>query len=194
MKQRNVFRKLRENKLRNATKRQKDEGRKRSTSLTQSVIDILEEPDSDSEEEDKKVDDKAESKAENNAEPKPDSKKKKKTKVEKEEKHIALLSSLTAEMLEQGIKKINKELKYYSKESQDNVINKLGADDLNKNLGTYGLKFKTGTSIATIVKKLEEHRARLDNHYDVGKMKGQLADLRTNEEKVEHKKKVAESI
>ena len=42
LKQRNVFRKLRENKLRNATKRQKDEGRKRSTSLSESVIDYLE--------------------------------------------------------------------------------------------------------------------------------------------------------
>ncbi len=104
------------------------------------------------------------------------------------------MSSLTSEMLEQGIKKINKEIKYYSKEPQKNVINKVGADDLNKILGTYGLKFKTGTSIATIVKKLKVHKARLDNHYDVGKYQGRLADLKTNEEKVEHKKKEAESI
>jgi len=72
-------------------------------------------------------------------------------------------------MLEQGIKKINKELKYYLKEPQKNVINKVGADDLNKNLSTYGLNFRTETSIATIVKNLKKHKARLDNHYDVGK-------------------------
>jgi hypothetical protein len=49
----------------------------------------------------KKVDDKADDKDE----PKPESKKKKESKDAKEEKHIALLSSLTSEMLEQGIKR-----------------------------------------------------------------------------------------
>jgi len=193
LKQRNVFRKLRENKLKNATKRLMNEGRKRSTSFTQSEIDFLEkDSDSESEKEDKKeddkVDDKAETKAEDNAEPKPESKRKKDSKENKEEKHIKLLSSLTSDMLEKGIEILEKEKKYYSKKPPNHVISKEGAKSLNKSLNEYGLNFRTNTSIATVVKKLEEHIARLDNHYGVGKMKGQLADLRTNEEKVENKK------
>ncbi len=90
-------------------------------------------------------------------------------------------------MLEKGIKTIDKEIRFYLQELQKNVINKVGADDLNKSLSFYGLKFKTGTSIVTVLKKLEEHRVRLDNHHSVRKIKGQLANLRTNEEKAEDK-------
>ena len=162
-------------------KEETEEGRKRSTSLTQSDIEFLENnSDSESEEEDKKVDDKAKPKAEN--------KKKKESKEEKEDKHNTLLSSLTSAMLEEGIEKLEKEMKYYSKKPQDNVISKEGAKSLNKSVKDYGLNFRTGTTVATVVKKLEDHIVRLDNHYGVGKMKGQLADLRTNEEKAEHKK------
>ena len=91
-------------------------------------------------------------------------------------------------MLKKGIEILEKEKNYYSKKPQKHVISKEGAKSLNKNLNEYGLNFRTNTSIATVVKKLEEHIARLDNHYGVGKMKGQLADLRTIEEKAEHKK------
>ena len=59
---------------------------------------------------------------------------------------------------------------------------------MNKNLNKYGLNFRTGTKVATVVKKLEDHIVRLDNHYGVGKLKGQFAGLKTNEEKVEQKK------
>jgi hypothetical protein len=79
-------------------------------------------------------------------------------------------------------------MKYYSRKPPNHVISKGGAKSLNKSLKEYGLNFRTGTTVATVVKKLEDHIVRLDNHYDVGKMKGQLADLRTNEEKAERKK------
>ena len=91
-------------------------------------------------------------------------------------------------MLEEGIEILEKEVKYYSRKPPNNVISKEGANSLNKSLNKYGLNFRTGTKVATVVKKLEDHIARFDNHYGVGKMKGQLADLRTNEEKAEHKK------
>ena len=165
-------------------KEESEEGRKRSTSLTQSDIEFLENySDSESEEEDKKVDDKAEQKAE----PKAESKKKKDSKEEKEDKHNALLSSLTSTMLEEGIEILETEKKYYSRKPQNNVISKEGAKSLNKSLNKYGLNFRTGTKVATVVKKLEDHIVRLDNHYGVGKLKGQFADLKTNEEKAEHK-------
>jgi hypothetical protein len=165
-------------------KEETEEGRKRSNSLTQSDIEFLEK-DSDSESEEEEEEDKKE---EHKAESKAEVKKKKETKEEKEDKHNALLSSLTSAMLEEGIESLEKEKNYYSKKPQTNVISKEGAKKLNKSLNKYGLNFRTGTKVATVVKKLEDHITRFDNQYGVGKMKGQLADLRTNEEKAEHKK------
>ena len=48
--------------------------------------------------------------------------------------------------------KIDEEIKDYKKEDETNVLQKEGSEDLNKKLSMYGLKFRTGTSVATVIK------------------------------------------
>jgi hypothetical protein len=96
-------------------------------------------------------------------------------------------------MLEDAIAIIDTEIKYYEKEDKTNVLHKDGSDDLNKKLSVYGLKFKTGTKVATVIKKLEDHKTRLKNEHGVGNLVGRLTDLKTPQEK-ESKAKKAESI
>ena len=79
------------------------------------------------------------------------------------------------------------------KEGKDNVLEKEGSSDLNKKLKKYGLKFKAGTKVATVLDKLEKHKERLENEHSVGKLMGRFADVKTTEEK-EGKVKKAEYI
>ena len=89
--------------------------------------------------------------------------------------------------------KIDKELEDYEKEDETNVLHKEGSEDLNKKLSMYGLKFRTGTSVATVIKKLKEHKTRLEIEFDLGKLEGRFAGLRTLQE-IEGKAKKSENI
>ena len=144
--------------------------------LSDSTVNFLEESESESDTE--------------KAEGKPEGKKKRKTKNEKETEYKNISSSLTANMLEDAIAIIDTEIKDYEKEDKTNVLHKDGSDDLNKKLSVYGLKFKTGTKVATVIKKLENHKTRLKNEHGVGNLVGRLTDLKTSQEKA----KKAESI
>ena len=54
----------------------------------------------------------------------------------------------------------------------------------------YGLKFKAGTKVATVLDRLEKHKERLENEHGVGNLVGRLSDLKTSQEKA----KKAETI
>ena len=113
--------------------------------------------------------------------------------MKKETEYRNISSSLTAPMLKQAISTIDEEIKDYEKEDKTNVLHKDGSDDLNEKLSVYGLKFKAGTKVANVIKKLEDHKTRLKNEHGVGNLVGRLTDLKTPQEK-EGKAKKAESI
>ena len=50
--------------------------------------------------------------------------------------------NMAPNMIDDGIKAINKEIEDYNKEEKTNVLEREGSDDLNTNLSKYGLKFK----------------------------------------------------
>ena len=60
-------------------------------------------------------------------------------------------------------------------------------------MSKYGLKFKAGTKVATVLDRLERHKTRLKNEHGVGNLVGRLTDLKKPQEK-EGKAKKAESI
>ena len=175
LKQKKALKMLQGMKERNAIKKARKEGRKRSNSLSESVVNYLEASDSESETEQK-----TEQKTEEPSAPKPEGKKKKQSKDEKEDSHKKHISSLTPDMLNAGIKAIEKEIEEYKKENKKHVILKESSDDLNKKIGLYGLKFKTGTSVSSVLKKLNDHKIRLENEYGLGQLQGRLKDLGTD--------------
>ena len=95
-------------------------------------------------------------------------------------------------MLDAGIQFIDKEIKEYEKENKKHVILKETSDYLNKKLALYGLKFKTGTLVSSVLKKLNDHKLRLENQYDTGQIQGRIADLKSEGKYKEAKK--AENI
>ena len=144
--------------LRNNVAQRKLNRTGKSEPIPSNIADFLEESDSETEEETKKE------------EAKPEGKKKKQTKDKKEGNYKNLSSSFTSDMLKEGIARVDKELKDFSTENKRNVLVKEGSDDLNTKLNKYGLKFKTGTSVATVIKRLQEHKTRLENHFGTGEM------------------------
>jgi hypothetical protein len=127
---------------------------------------------------------------EKKAEGKSEGKRKRKTKDEKETEYKQISSSLTADMLQDAIKTIDKEIKDYEKERKDNMLEKEGSSDLNKKMSKYGLKFKAGTKVATVLDRLEKHKTRLENEHDIGNLASRFSDLKTSQEKA----KKAETI
>ena len=97
-------------------------------------------------------------------------------------------------MLQNAIKTIDEEIKDYEKEGKTNVLEKEGSSDLNKKLNKYGLKFRTGTKVATVIDRLEKHKERLEIEHGVGNIVGRLSDLKTPQEKEKGKAKKADSI
>ena len=143
---------------------------------------FLEESDSESETE-TEIKPKAGTEAEAKPkESKSDGKNKRQSKEEKEGKFLNLLSQLPPNMVTDGIKAIEKEIEDYEKENKKHVILKDSSDDLNKKLNRYGLKFKTRTLVSSVLKKLKEHKVRLENNHDVGKIQGKLADFKKQDE------------
>ena len=96
-------------------------------------------------------------------------------------------------MLEEGIEVIGKEIEDYKSENQKHVLQKEGTDDLNKKLKRFGLKFKTGTSVKTVLKNLNEHKKRLESEMEVGDIQGRLAGLKEGKKEMS-KSKESESI
>jgi len=162
-------------------KNKANKGKARSNSLSESVAGFLEESDSES---DTEADPKPEAKIEG--------KKKKQTKEDKEDSFKNIVSSLTPDMLHTGIQFIDKEIKEYEKENKKHVILKETSDYLNKKLALYGLKFKTGTLVSSVLKRLNDHKLRLENQYDTGQIEGRLVDLKSEGKYKEAKK--AENI
>jgi hypothetical protein len=98
-------------------------------------------------------------------------------------------------MLNAGIQSIDKEIEDYEQENKRYIILKESSDDLNKKLSRYGLKFRTGTKVESVLKKLKDHKIRLENNHDVGKIQGKLADFKNQDEtRTKDSNKKAESI
>jgi hypothetical protein len=155
----------------------------RSDSISESVAGFLEGSDDDETE--------AEPKGE---EPKTGGKKKKQSKDEKEESFNKHISSLTHEMLDAGIKAIDKEIEDYKDVNKKHVILKETSEDLNKRFGLYGLKFKTGTLVSSVLKKLNDQKIRLENQYGTGQLQGRLVDLKSERKKEDSKKAESKEV
>ena len=89
-------------------------------------------------------------------------------------------------MIDDGIKAINKEIEDYNKEEKTNVLEREGSDDLNTNLSKYGLKFKANTKVSTVLKKLNEHKKLFESEQEFNVNLGKMSSLK--EGKKEHKK------
>ena len=160
-----------------AKQKKANKGKARYETISESVADYLEESDDDETE--------AEPKGE---EPKSGGKKKKQSKDEKEESFNKHISSLTHEMLDAGIKSIDKEIEDYKDVNKKHVILKETSEDLNKRFGLYGLKFKTGTLVSSVLKKLSDHKMRLEGQNGIRQVQSKLIDLKSEGKKEDSKK------
>ena len=168
--------------LSNAVEQKKaNKGRSRGESISESVVGFLEESDDDETETEPKGE-----------ETKPEAKKKKQTKEEKEDSFKKHISSLTPDMLDAGIKAIDKEIEEYKDENKKYVLLKGASDDLNKKFALYGLRFRTGTKVESVLKRLNEHKVRLEGQYGIGQLQGRFIDLKSEGKKDTNKK--AEAI
>ena len=104
------------------------------------------------------------------------------------------MSQLPPNMISDGIKAIYKEIEDYEKENKKHVIRKEASEDLNKKLNKYGLKFKTSTKVESVLKKLKDHKDRLENRKQVGEIQGKLIDLGSEGKRDTKDNKKAESI
>ena len=143
-----------------AEQKKANKGKSRSEPINESVTDFLEDSDSEYE-----------------PETKPEGKKKKQSKEDKEEGLNHIFSQLAPNMLDDGIQSIDKEIEEYEKENKRHIILKESSDDLNKKLSRYGLKFRTGTMVSSVLKKLKDHKDKLETRKQVGEIKGKLVDL-----------------
>ena len=57
----------------------------------------------------------------------------------------------------------------------------------------YGLKFKTGTSVKTVLKNLSEHKKRFQSEMEVGNIQGKLSGLKEGKKELSKSKEI-ESI
>ena len=101
--------------------------------------------------------------------------------------------NMSPNMIDDGIKAINKEIEDYNNEDKTNVLEKEGSDELNQKLKKYGLKFKANTKVSTVLKKLNEHKKMFESEQEFNVNLGKMSSLKEGKKGQQSKDKKQES-